>query len=136
MRFQHIPLLMSVAVLAAACDSTEPGSIAGTYEATSFVVTETGEAPVDVLAEGGGLTITIAADNSTTGTLTIPASLTGGTDINLSMTGTALRHGDVVHFEQTADSFVRDISWAIEGNNLVGVFTNAGVTVAITLTRQ
>ena len=136
MRFQHIPLLLSVAVLAAGCDSTSPSSIAGTYVATSFVVTETGEAPVNVLTEGGGLTITIAEDGSTTGTLTIPGSLVGGSDLTISMAGTALRHGDVVHFDQAADSFVRDISWAVQGNTLEGTLTSSGVTVDVTLTRQ
>ena len=128
--------LLALFALASACDSNDPSPIAGSYEATSFVVTETGEAPIDVLAEGGDLTVTIASNNSTTGTLTVPGSLTGGGDQSFSMNGTAILTGNTVRFEQSADTFVRDMTFQIVGNDLHGAFSNSGVSVAITLTRQ
>jgi hypothetical protein len=130
-------LLLSVVVgLAAGCESTQPSSIAGMWGATSFQFIEAGEAPIDVLAEGGSLTIFIAGDNSTAGTLNIPASLAGGVAISLSMVGTATRSGNTVQFDQIADTFVRDMTWTVTGNTMHGTRTDAGVTVDITLLRQ
>jgi hypothetical protein len=129
--------VLSAAMLAAACDSTEPSSaLAGTWVATSFVFTETGAAPVDVLAAGGGLTIAIAGDNSTTGTLTIPGSIIGGSDFVASMAGTAVRSGNTVTFSQPADTFVRNVVWTVSGDTIEGTLTQTGVTVDITLSRQ
>lgn len=137
MKLNRLPSsLFALLILGSACDSTDPSPIAGTWVATSFVVTETGEAPIDVLAEGGDLTITIASNNSTTGTLTVPGSLTNGADQSFSMSGTAIISGNTVDFEQSADTFVRDMTWQIVGDELHGTFSNAGVSVAITLTRQ
>jgi hypothetical protein len=106
------------------------------WGATSFQFIEAGEAPIDVLAEGGSLTIFIAGDNSTAGTLNIPASLAGGVAISLSMVGTATRSGNTVQFDQIADTFVRDMTWTVTGNTMHGTRTDAGVTVDITLLRQ
>ena len=135
-RSRYSSPLFAVLVLASACDSNDPSPIAGNYEATSFVVTETGEAPIDVLAEGGDLTITITSNNSTTGTLTVPGSLTGGSDQSFSMSGTAILTANTVRFEQGADTFVRDMTFQIVGDDLHGTYSNTGVSVAISLTRQ
>jgi hypothetical protein len=131
-------LIFSVLTLAVmSCESgNEPSSIAGTWVATSFVFTEVGEPPADVLAMGGSLSITIASTNATTGTMTIPGALVGGSDITLNMAGTARRTGNTIEFDQAADSFVRDIPWTFTGNTLRGTRSDAGVTVDITLTRQ
>jgi hypothetical protein len=126
----------SIVVLAAGCDSTGPAAIAGTWVATTFQFTEVGEAPVDVLAEGGELTIEIAGDNTTSGTLTIPGSLFGGPDLTFDMEGLAVRNGTTVTFVQQEDTFVRDVDWQLSGNTLQGVRTDAGVTLTVTLTRQ
>jgi hypothetical protein len=71
-----------------------------------------------VLAQGGALSVVIAADGATGGTLTIPASVTGGSALNTSMTGTALRSGNTVRFQQTADTFVRDLTWTVGRSTL------------------
>jgi hypothetical protein len=137
-RAMRAVLLLSVAGLATACDSTDPSSsIAGTWVATSFIVTEVGEPTIDVLALGGGLSIAIAGNSTTTGTLTIPGELLGGgPDFTVSMAGTAVHNGNTVEFNQAADSFVRDVAWTLQGNTLHGTRTDAGVTVDVTLTRQ
>ena len=110
--------------------------LTGTYIATTFVVTETGQAPVDVLAAGGSMTIIIAANNTTSGSLVIPAALTGSSDFVIDMTGMALRNGNAVQFDQTGDSFVRDATWALEGNTLATHFTSSGFSLHIVLTRE
>ena len=135
--FRAAFLVMSVTGFASGCgESTTPSTIAGTWVATSFQFTQVGQAPVNVLAIGGGMSITIATNNATTGTLTIPGSLIGGSDLSLSMAGTAIRTGNTVEFDQAADSFVRDVAWTLAGNTLRGTRTDSGVTVEITLTRQ
>ena len=128
-------VVLSAAVLLLGCDSTEPSPIAGTWVATEFTITESGE-ETDVLAAGGALTITISSTNTTSGSLTIPASVTGEEEFTASMAGTATITGSTVDFEQAADSFVRDATWTIVGNTLVTTSTFAGVALDITLTRQ
>jgi hypothetical protein len=136
-RFRAAFLVLSVTGFTLGCgESTPPSSIAGTWVATSFQSTQAGQAPVNVLALGGGMSITIAADNTTTGVLTIPGSLIGGSDLSLSMAGTAVRTGNTVEFTQAADSFVRDVAFTLAGNTMQGTRTFSGVTIDVTLTRQ
>ena len=114
----------------------QPSSIAGVYTATVFRVTPTGQPTIDVLAQGGSLSITIASDNTASGTLSLPASV-AGTPFNASMTGTVVQTGTTVRFEQTADTFVRDLTFTVIGNTLQATNQVAGVgSFTITLTRQ
>jgi len=124
-------------VVAAGCgDDTGPKSIAGTYHATTFTEAQTGQQPVNVLTAGGSLTITITADNKTSGTLFIPKAIAGTTtDFTAGMTGSAVIAGNTVTFAQTADTFVRDVVWTIGDNTLTTTSTISG-TINVTLTRQ
>lgn len=133
-----LPALLLLATLALGCGGTEPTSnpLTGTYSATVFQVVPSGQSSMNVLAAGGSLSITINADNSTTGSLNIPASITGGAAFVASMAGTATISGSVVQFQQTADTFVRDLDWTFSGNSLT--VTNqllSGDSHTITLTR-
>jgi hypothetical protein len=110
-------------------------TLPGTYVASVFRVTPTGQALIDVLAAGGTLSITVASDNSTTGSLSIPASLNAGTPFIADMAGTATLNGSSVHFQQASDSFVKDLTWTL-GTNLTVNQTISGATYTITLTRQ
>ena len=108
----------------------------GTYTARVFLVTPTGQSQINVLAAGGSLSITIAANGHTTGSLQVPSSVTGGPELVASMEGTADIGGLTVTFEQTADTFVRDLSWSrIEGTLVVTEQTVGGATYTITLSR-
>lgn len=122
-----------------ACGSdtpNQPSSIAGTYTATVFRVTPTGQPTIDVLAQSGSLQITIASDNTASGSLSLPASV-AGTPFTASMTGTVVQSGTTVQFQQTADTFVRDLTFAVVGNTLQATNQVAGVgSFTITLTRQ
>ena len=127
------------ATIGVACGDgpTEPAALAGSYRATELRATFTGQAPVDVLAAGGTLSITIGGDNATSGTLSIPASLNGGTPFTASMAGTATTSGDDVRFSQTADTFVRDLTWTRTATGLRVTNQTAGsASFTITLTRQ
>lgn len=132
-------LAASFALLAIACNnSTPPGSIAGSYTATTFVETYTGQSAVNVLGQGGSLTIVIAANNTTTGNLLLPASANGGTQVSASMAGTMVKAGSKVNFDQpAADTFVRNLNWLVVGSTLQVSDQIAGSgTFTITLTRQ
>jgi hypothetical protein len=126
-------------MLSSACgsdSSTQASLIAGTYSATVFQVTPTGQAPIDVIAQGGTLSLTIAADNSTTGTINLPASVAGSA-FTASLSGTAVQSGNTVHFEQSADTFVRDLTFTVVGTTLQVTNQVAGsASFTITLSRQ
>ena len=123
-----------------ACDDDDPMApeeLTGTYVATTFRVTPTGQAAIDVLAEGGSLSVTIASNNAATGTLFIPASATGGQDLTASMSGTVVRSGNTIELQQAADTFVRDLTWTVGATTLAVVNQTAGgASFTITLTRQ
>ena len=129
-------LALSAVGLLLGCDTTEASPIAGIWSATTFTFTEAGKPPADVLAQGGGLTITVTSSNRTSGNLTIPSTITNGATVVESMVGTAIVNGSTVEFDQAADTFVRDVTWTITGNTLVTNSTVAGVTLNIVLTRQ
>ena len=128
---------LTAGVLAACGDgATESSSIAGTYTATTFRITPSGQAAVDVLARGGTLVLTIDGDNRTSGMLSLPSAVTGGEAFTASMTGRAVRTGNTVRFEQTADTFVRDLRWTVDGRTLRAENQTAGAgAFTITLTR-
>lgn len=143
MRFRLSTALLLLPVVVAACsdddDPTDPSLVLeGTYVATQFLVTPIGLPTVDVLASGGSVTITIAGDGTTSGTATVPASITGtGQAATLDMAGTAVRSGNTVTFQQAEDSFVEDVEWTLDA---VGLHTSSQVaglaTFTIRLTRQ
>ena len=128
-----IPLL----ALASACEnsvSIEPDVLAGSYTATSFVVTQTGQSAVDVLAKGGSLTINIAADSTTTGLLSLPAGVLSPTGGTADMTGRIGRLSDgSFKFSQSANSFVNQLTWQQFTDALVSTTFISNTQFQITL---
>lgn len=115
---------------------TQAETIVGTYTATTFRVTPAGQSMLDILALGGSLTLTIAPDNTTTGALSVPSTVAGGTAFFASMAGTATRTGGTVRFQQAIDTFVRDLAWTVNGKTLqVSDVTAGSSRFTITLTR-
>jgi len=88
----------AVGVGCAGSDPLEAADIAGNYSATTLTVTPPGQPTVDILAAGGILTVVLATDGSTSGLLSVPAGVNGGTAINESMIGTFTLNGKVVRF--------------------------------------
>jgi len=132
-----LPPVLLCALASCGGDPVGVGAIIGAYVATTFTLTQGSQAPTDVLAAGGSLNITLGGDGSTTGQLSIPASLNGGSALIASMAGTFSLSGTTVTFDQAADTFVRDIDFTVSGRTLQGaaVFPNA-VAISVTLTRQ
>jgi hypothetical protein len=132
-----VPAILALGILAACGESTASGELAGTYTATKFLVTPTGQSTIDVLAQGGTMSITFGSNSTVSGTLFVPGSVTGGAPMSESMAGTFVRTGDTVEFEQTADTFVRDLTWTVGSTTLeVANQSAGGASFAITLTRQ
>ncbi len=133
-------IALAVGLTLAGCsddDGTDISDVAGSYEATTFVVTPDGEGPIDVLAAGGFINIPINSNGTTTGDMFLPASV-AGTDQAFSMDGTASIVGsEQVAFDQVADSFFRELTFTIEAEELVVLEQRAGSAVfTITLTRD
>jgi hypothetical protein len=138
-RFRVLALTSALMALGA-CRSdftSGPDSLVGTYIAPHIFVTPIGGAPMDLVANGATLKIAIAEDNTTSGTLFIPSGVTGGAPLQASMVGAVVRTGDVVTFQQTADTFVRDLRWTVYSQTLV-VDTQAvdRVIFSVTLERR
>jgi len=123
--------LAPVLLLAASCEnsvSIEADVLAGNYTATSFLVTQAGQPTFNVLASGGSLTINIAADSSTTGTLSLPAGPLGpGGTASMNGKITQLSNGDF-QFQQTENTFIRQLVWQ--------QFTDALVSTTFLTTTQ
>lgn len=134
--------VLLVMLLVLSCGSPTEGSspVAGTWIATQLTVTPTGQAQLDVLAAGGNLSITITSTNVTSGSLNVPASVNGGTAFSASMAGTASLNGGEteVTFTQSADTFVRDLTWQRVGNNSLRVSNQVAgsASFTVTLTKQ
>lgn len=130
-----------VALALAGCDvdniSLEVPPLAGSFTTTIFRVIPPGQPVVDVLAAGGSLSVVINSDNTMTGLLKMPAGLIGASAIEANMAGTVTKTSTGrLRFQQTADTFVRELEW-FEYTNALTTTTNLGGTqFEIALTRQ
>ena len=131
-------LAASLFVIASACSSssTDANPLAGSYVATTLEVTPSGQSMIDVLAMGCVLGITIASDNSTSGSLLVPASI-AGVAFTESMAGSAVQTGSSVRFTQLAATFVRNLTFTVNGSTLQAANQVLnGTTFNVVLTRQ
>jgi len=109
---------------------------AGVYTAVLFRITPDGEPAKDVLLADGSLTISIDREGDTAGSLILPAGVPGG-PVTLPMTGRATIGGLTVQFNQTSDSFVRQVTWNRIESAIQIVNERVGTAVYdVTLTRQ
>ncbi len=136
-RLRSLALLAALAApLACGSDPVEPAlaEVAGAYTATAFTVVE-GGTTTDLLAQGASLQLALAADRGVTGRLLIPEGNEGGGDLDASMAGTWTLEGSVVRFQQTADTFVRDMPFTVTDAGLSGDATFGDARVRVTLQR-
>ena len=143
-RLARPAILSSLAVLSCSnelcgCSPVPYSPIAGVWAATQFLVTPTGQPQIDALTAGGSMTITVFSDNSTGGSLSLPATVTGGAALIASMAGTATFQSNTeITFDQAADTFVRDLTWQLVGTTglMVSNQVAGSASFSITLTRQ
>jgi hypothetical protein len=134
-----MPALGVLALLSAlACSSSTTASdtVAGTYQASRLRFTEQGQATVDALAGGATITITLTNTGTTTGTFFVPGALNGGVPQSYDLSGTYLRTGAVLEFTHSADTFLRDVPWTIQGATLVTTASAGGGQYDVVLSRQ
>ena len=135
MRSYSVPLVLILPLTLFACgDSTAPtrDSDSGTYTATTFTV-EIGGNVTDELSEGAWITITLRADGTTLGHIFAPAGGEGGADLDEDLSGTWQLTGTTVSFVQSADTFIRDMSFTASGHRLSATETFSGVTITLVL---
>lgn len=128
---------LGLAVVLAACGSDDGFSptiatVQGTYNATMFTAT-TSLGVVNLLSAGATVHVVLAPDGTTTGTLFVPAVVTGDTDLTADLTGTWTLTGNTVTFNQTADTFIRDAQFTAALNSLDGSGTFNDATVRLVL---
>jgi len=125
----------AAATLATACaddPNVPPAGVPGSYHATAFSLASGGPA-YDLLASGASLTMTLAADHTTTGRLFVPAEFAGGAAVDESMAGTWRQSNDTVYFDGPADTFVRDVPFVVRTNTLWGEYDPPGGQLRVTL---
>jgi len=134
-----VALACLFALTVAACDKNDvvgPSrqDVAGTYVATQLLTT-TGGVKTDQLAAGASITLVLNADGRTTGRLFVPASTTPQVDLPLDGTWDFSGPTDI-DLTSTADTFLRDMVFAVSGNSLIGDQTFGSTRIQVTLTKQ
>ncbi len=126
-------LLLLLGATLACSESTSPSnhpSPVGVYSASQFTTTANG-VTVDQLAEGVTLTITLAADGTTSGTLTVPAA----GSVPLDLTGTWTRDSGVVTFHHATQSFLDVLPFQLIGDQLEAEGIVGPGVIRVTLSR-
>ena len=135
-RIPRAAALASVVMAAACGDSFSPtmDTVAGTYTATTLTTTDNGST-TDQLAAGSSLTLSLTTGGAASGQLVVAGAGDGGADRVESMAGTWLLTGDKVTLDQSADTFVRDMTFTATADELRGDATFGGTRVQVTLRR-
>lgn len=118
-----------------ACACSPPNDVAGVYHATRLRFTPAGQATVDALAAGATITLTLAQNGSTSGTFFVPAALNNGVQVSFDLAGSYQSDGVHVSFSHTADTFIRDVQWSIQGSTLATTATAGSTQYDVILSR-
>ena len=109
--------------LASACEPTtsvNPDVIPGTYAATTFRVTPANSSTVDVLAQGGSLTITVDESFQVAGSIYLPGGLLTTDPINANLAGKVQQDRDGTwFFTLTPSTFMNGLVWTQFTNSFV-----------------
>lgn len=138
MRWLRLPkVALSWALALTACgDSFSPTTetVAGSYTASSFTVTSLAGTS-DLLASGATASVNLASDGTTTGRLFVPGGSENGEDLDEDLTGTWTLSGSTVTFNQTADTFIRDVEFTATRNRLSSEGTFGEFTIRLVLSK-
>jgi hypothetical protein len=127
---------LALGLLACGDDSFTPteATVAGSYAATTFTAATAG-GPVDLLAEGMTVTITLRPDGMTTGRLYLAGGGDNGVDLDEDLTGSWTLDGKSVRFSQSANTFIRDAEFTAGLNTLTTQGTFGDTTLRLVLTK-
>ena len=133
-------LFATTAALGCGSDSNgPPEDITGSYAAAQFFTTSATDQGRDELAAGSTVSLTLSGSGTTTGHLHVAAS-TGSPAFDADLTGTWARTGNTVHFTQSADTFIRNMTFTVSGvaptgTRLTGDQVFSGTRVQLTLAK-
>jgi len=133
--------LVLAATTACGDDDRNPitaASLTGSYSASVFTVTAFGST-IDVLRLGGRLDLTLASGGVATGSLFLPASITGGSAVTESLSGTWTYTGGVVRLNPVGDTFRSDLELrpgGRSGTRLEGTYVEDGSTARLVLNKR
>ncbi len=127
--------LFGIALAACADDPiVPPAGAPGDYTATKFALSTSGP-PVNVLAVGASLSLTLAEDHTTTGRLQLPAAVTGGAPFDANLSGSWRQSHDTVFFSGPAETFIAGVPFLVRGAGLTADQTMNGTRLELTLSK-
>lgn len=132
---------LSVALMAGCAGPGDPvypaerQTLAAQYIATTFT-TETNDGTRDVLAAGGSLVLYLGPSGSTGGRLVIPATSPDSDAADVYFSGLWTLTGDTVRFTHAQDTFLRDMPFVVQRNDLAGDRAFDAMRVRVTLRRS
>ena len=132
-------VVLGLTFAAGACgdDTFDPTNenVAGAYAAETFTITTT-EGVEDLLALGAEVTITLAADGTTTGRLFVPDGEEEGGDLERDLTGTWTLADGIVTFDHESDTFIRDVQFTASEDRLTSEGTFGPQTLHLVLRKN
>jgi hypothetical protein len=133
---RRVGLGLAIGLTACGDDSFSPTveTVTGTYTASTFTLTTT-SSTTNLLVGGSTVSVTLAADGTTTGRLFIPGGAENGADFDADLTGTWTLTGSTVTFDQSADTFIRDVEFIAGKNRLTSEGTFSGTTIQLVLAK-
>lgn len=149
-RWTTAPTLLCLTTLTAllACradDLTGPPLtvLAGSYTAegpfgaiTFTTSTADGDDETDWLTQGASIVLELTDDGTTEGRLFVPGGEEDGSDMDADLAGTWSVDEGVVTLEQDADTFLRDMPFASDGDHLEGEETFGDTIIRVVLVRR
>lgn len=137
-RMLRLAAAVSIFAIVACSNSFSPttDNVAGTYVATTLKTTAPSSGGINQLSAGVTLTMTLHANGTVTGALVVPQSQQNPTPLTADLAGTWSLSSGKVTFSQSADTFVRNLSFTANKNDLSVDDTVANTRYQVTLTRQ
>ena len=114
-------------------NSTEPEpNVTISYRAIGWTITEAGM-ETNALQAGATLVLDLTEDGRVSGTLFMPAAINDGADLTADMAGTYSISQGILRFAQTADTFVREVEWSVDEQELTADEDVGGAAVVVVL---
>ena len=136
---QNLSFLAVALVAAVACsDSFQPSvnNVSGVYQAQSFTTTDN-TGTHDWIAAGASLELLLTPRGTSSGQLIVPDTTASGGFLIALLIGSWTLAGDIIKFDQAADTFVRDLAWIATKDRLTADQTlGTGTRIRVVLTRQ
>jgi hypothetical protein len=109
-------------------------NVAGAYAAMTFTLT-TSAGTTDLLALEALVSVTLAGNGTTSGQLFVPGGAEDGGDLDEALTGTWTLTGSTITFNQSTDTFIRDVEFTAARNRLTCEGAFGDETIRLVLTR-